>query len=119
MKKYTPEQIVSKLRQADRELDSMSAGLHGNPETAARDREIRMWLRNQGYQVDEITVVELDDRDAMIRHFRKLARHLQGRDRARTVADDSSWFDRASATERPDQASPPPPPPSTSSKDKE
>lgn len=73
-------------------LDGMSASLHGDPAIAARDQEIRSWLRNNGYQVIEITRVELDDRNAMVRHFKKLARHLEGKDLARKVEEDSSWF---------------------------
>ncbi len=73
-------------------LDGMSAALHGDPAIAARDQEIRSWLRNNGYQVIEITRVDLDDRSAMIRHFKKLARHLEGRDLARKIEEDSSWF---------------------------
>jgi len=71
----------------------MSSSLHGDPATAARDREIRSWLRNNGYQVIEITYVELDDRDAMVRHFRKLARYLSGRDLADRVSQDTTWLD--------------------------
>ncbi len=77
-------------------LDGMSVSLHGNPATAERDREIRSWLRNNGYFVLEIPRNELDDRDAMIRHFRKLARYLHGRDLASRITSDGSWFDRAS-----------------------
>ena len=50
-------------------LDGLSAHLHGNPETAEQDREIRDWLRNSGYDVIEIAASDLDDRDAMTRHF--------------------------------------------------
>jgi hypothetical protein len=35
-------------------LDGLSGHLHGNPETAERDREIRSWLRNNGYEVIEV-----------------------------------------------------------------
>ena len=79
-------------------LDGMSTSLHGDPATAARDREIRTWLRNSGYQVIEITVVELDDLAAMIRHFRKLARYLSERDLAEQVAGDVSWFRKGRET---------------------
>ena len=74
-------------------LDGMSDALHGDPAIAARDREIRSWLRNNGYQVIEITKVELDDRNAIVRHFKKLARHLEGKDLAKKIEEDASWFD--------------------------
>jgi len=74
-------------------LDGMSASLHGDADTAARDREIRTWLRNSGYQVLEITYVELDDKQAMVRHFKKLGRWLVGRDFAATLEQDNVWFD--------------------------
>lgn len=61
-------------------LDGLSEHLHGNAETAARDREIRDWLRGRGYNVLEITRVDLDDPGAMRRHFKKLGRILVGRD---------------------------------------
>lgn len=75
-------------------LDGMSSSLHGDPATAARDREIRSWLRNAGYEVIEITYVELDDRRAMIRHFKKLAKYLSGRDMATEIGNDTSWYDQ-------------------------
>ena len=74
-------------------LDGMSASIHGDPAAAERDREIRTWLRNHGYRVIEITVVELDDRQAMIRHFRKLAKYLSGPELADKLSQDTSWFD--------------------------
>lgn len=74
-------------------LDGMSDSLHGNPETAARDQEIRSWLRNNGYQVIEITAVELDDRNAMVRHFKKLGRYLEGKSLSKKLEKDQSWFD--------------------------
>ena len=74
-------------------LDGMSASLHGDPATAERDREIRSWLRNTGYQVVEITALELDDRNAMIRHFKKIARYLSGREMANKISEDIAWFE--------------------------
>ena len=83
-------------------LDGLSAHLHGNPETAERDREIRTWLRNRGYEVIEITVNELDDEEAMVRHFRRLASYLGMRDARNRVRDDRSWFrDRAGTSAQP------------------
>ena len=73
-------------------LDGLSEHLHGNPETAERDREIRTWLRNRGYEVIEIPANELDDEDAMVRHFRRLASYLGMRDVRNQVRDDRSWF---------------------------
>ena len=73
-------------------LDGLSSSLHGDPLIAARDREIRSWLRNNGYQVIDISVVELDDRGAMVRRFKKLAPYLEGKDLAKRIEEDSSWF---------------------------
>ena len=74
-------------------LDGMSASLHGDPEVAARDREIRLWLQSQGYQVIEIACNELDDRRAMVKHFKKLAKFLSGKDLAKNIAENTEWFD--------------------------
>jgi SOS-response transcriptional repressor LexA len=76
-------------------LDGLSAQLHGNPKTAEQDRRIRDWLRNNGYEVIEISVNELDDADAMTRHFRKLAGYLR-EDRLREALRQArDWFRRA------------------------
>jgi len=74
-------------------LDGMSTAIHGDPGIESQDREIRSWLRNNGYQVIEITFVELDDKHAMTRHFRKLAKYLSGRDLADRLSDNLSWFE--------------------------
>ncbi len=73
-------------------LDGLSEHLHGNPKTAERDREIRTWLRNHGCEVIEIPANELDDEDAMVRHFRRLASYPGMRDVRSRVRDDRSWF---------------------------
>ena len=73
-------------------LDGLSQHLHGNPDTAERDRDIRTWLRNHGYEVIEITAHELDDEGAMVRHFRRLAGYLNMRELRQRVRDDPSWF---------------------------
>ena len=57
-----------------------------------RDREIRTWLRNRGCEVIEIAANELDDEDAMVRQFRRLASYLGMRDVRTRVRDDRSWF---------------------------
>ena len=77
-------------------LDGLSSHLHGNAETAEKDRVIRTWLRNSGYEVIEIAANELDDEDAMVRHFRRLAGYLSMRDLRNDVRNDRSWFQDAS-----------------------
>jgi SOS-response transcriptional repressor LexA len=76
-------------------LDGMSAHIHGNPVTAAKDREIRDWLRNHGWEVIEIAVNQLSDADAMERHFRRLAGYLADRELRDAIRADRSWFERA------------------------
>ena len=73
-------------------LDGLSSHIHGNPETIARDHEIRTWLRNSGFDVIEIAVSDLHDVKAMTRHFRRLARHLNMRDLRAHIVEDQSWF---------------------------
>ena len=43
----------------------------------------------------EIAVSDLDDKGAMVRHFRKLAGYLEQPDLRQSVKDDQSWFERA------------------------
>jgi hypothetical protein len=74
-------------------LDGLSQHIHGNPETVAQDRAIREELRARHYEVFEIPASDLDDRDAMARHFFRLARVLLGKDTARGLRDNPSWFD--------------------------
>ena len=79
-------------------LDGMSRHIHGNPETSERDRTIRTWLKGSDYEVLEIPANELDDEDAMARHFRRLALYLgQGR-MGRRLARDRSWFTRSDSS---------------------
>ena len=73
-------------------LDGLSAHLHGNPETAERDRDIRAWLRNSGYDVIEIAATDLDDVEAMVRHFRRLAGYLREDEIRESLRDGRSWF---------------------------
>jgi len=73
-------------------LDGMSNHLHGNPTTAARDREIRDWLRGCDYEVISIPANELDDEGAMTRHFGRLARYLGQQSMGQKLAENRSWF---------------------------
>ena len=79
-------------------LDGLSRHLHGNPDTAERDARIRGWLRNRGYDVIEISVHDLGDGEAMVRHFRRLARYLDMGTKARALRDDLSWFGDAESS---------------------
>ena len=73
-------------------LDGLSGHLHGDPATAAKDRQIRDWLRGHGYEVIEIAANELDDRDAMTRYFRKLAGHLREDELRARLKASPAWF---------------------------
>jgi Lhr-like helicase len=74
-------------------LDGLSKHLHGNPETAQRDNTIRAELRNQGHEVISITAHDLDDPQAMVRHFKRLARQLLGRDAVQPIVEGAdAWF---------------------------
>jgi len=76
-------------------LDGLSEHLHGDPRRAEQDREIRYWLRQQGHEVVEITVTDLDDAGAMSRHFVRLAMYLGADDVRKSVDADAAWFEAA------------------------
>ena len=73
-------------------LDGMSDHLHGKPETAARDRQIRDELRSRFYEVIEIRASQLSDREAMRRHFLRLGRLLVGKEQTVALAKEMDWF---------------------------
>jgi len=73
-------------------LDGLSAHLHGNPANASQDLLIRSWLRNNGYEVIEIAVTDLDDCGAMTRHFRRLAGYLNAQDIRSALQANTKWF---------------------------
>ncbi|MBC2710642.1 MAG: DUF1998 domain-containing protein, partial [Desulfosarcina sp.] len=96
----TPDVIYRSTHHDDDEgvciyLDGLSNHIHGNTKTAEKDQRIRTWLRNNGYEVIEIAVSDLDDQGAMIRHFRRLAGYLRADDIRNSIKDDTSWFGRA------------------------
>ena len=74
-------------------LDGLSHRLHGSPETAARDRRMREQLRSMRYQVIEIPFGHLTDRAQMGRHFFSIGRLLLDKAQARSIRDNSAWFD--------------------------
>ena len=88
-------------------LDGLSERLHGDPRTAEQDREIRYWLRQQGYEVVEITVTDLDDAGAMARHFVRLAMYLGADEVRKSVDADAAWFEAATPEAPTATAAPP------------
>jgi SOS-response transcriptional repressor LexA len=78
-------------------LDGLSQHIHGNPATAERDRNIRDWLRNNGYEVLEIAVSDLYDEGAMTRHFRRLAGYLSKPELRDRLRNSTSWYNAPSS----------------------
>lgn len=76
-------------------LDGMSNHLHGNAQTAARDRQIRSELLNTDYEVVEIQYQELFDKVVMRTHMRRIAKAVVGREKAKEVEASDAWFDVA------------------------
>jgi len=93
----TPDVIYRAGHHEDNEgvclyLDGLSKHIHGNRQTEQQDREIRGWLRNNGYDVIEIPVSDLHDEQAMIRHFRRLAGYLREDSIRRGLRSEAAWF---------------------------
>lgn len=78
-------------------LDGLSGHLHGDPQTAARDHQIRTWLRNNGYDVIEIVANDLYDAGAMTQHFRRLAGYLRDDSLREKLRETQSWFKESEA----------------------
>jgi len=78
-------------------LDGLSGQLHGHAGTAARDREIRDWLRSNGFEVVEIAASDLYDSGKMQQHFRRLAGYLNQADLRSRLRDQPGWFDAGHA----------------------
>jgi ATP-dependent helicase YprA (DUF1998 family) len=74
-------------------LDGLSRHIHGNPETAERDRIIRARLREDNWEVIVITAHELHDHAAMSKHFKTLARYLDLGDIKNSVSQRRDWFE--------------------------
>lgn len=82
-------------------LDGMAGHIHGNPETAEKDRVIRAKLDTLDYQWIAVTSFELDDRKAMVQKIARIAKFLVGKERQRELRDDTSWYDQASVDRPP------------------
>jgi hypothetical protein len=59
---------------------------------ADKDRVIRDWLRNNGYEVIEIAANELDDPAAMSGYFRRLASLLREDEIRSRVRRTEEWW---------------------------
>lgn len=77
-------------------LDGMSEHVHGNAQTAAKDRQIRQELLNTDYEVIEIQYQELFDKTMMRELMRRIARAVVGKAKAKEIASTDEWFDAAS-----------------------
>ncbi len=73
-------------------LDGMSEHLHGNSQTAARDRQIRDELLNTDFEVVVIQYQELYDKTVMRMHMRKIAKAVAGKAKAKEVEASDAWF---------------------------
>jgi SOS-response transcriptional repressor LexA len=76
-------------------LDGMAGHIHGNPEQAEKDRFLRETLRSRGYEVVEVRSFELDDKNAVVATVARVAKYLVGKDKQRSLREDTTWFDRA------------------------
>lgn len=73
-------------------LDGMSEHLHGNAQTAAKDRQIRDELLNTDYEVVAIQYQELYDKTVMRTHMRRIAKAVAGKTKAKEVEASDEWF---------------------------
>jgi ATP-dependent helicase YprA (DUF1998 family) len=87
-------------------LDGMSEHLHGNAQTAAKDRQIRDELRNTDYEVVSIQYQELYDKTVMRTHMRRIAKAVAGRVKAQEVEASDAWFVGAVASTQPSVVAP-------------
>ncbi len=76
-------------------LDGLSEAIHGNPEARRRDRRLRQELEARDFEVVEIVASELNDIEAMRGYVARIARILVGKQRAKQVREDTTWFQRA------------------------
>ena len=73
-------------------MDGMSEHLHGNAQTAAKDRQIRDELLNTDYEVVAIQYQEIYDKTVMRTHMRRIAKAVAGKVKAKEVEASDEWF---------------------------
>ena len=76
-------------------LDGMAGHIHGNPVQAEKDRFLREALRSRGFEVVEVRSFDLDDKNTVVATVARVAKYLIGRDKQRSLREDTTWFDRA------------------------
>jgi hypothetical protein len=77
-------------------VDGLSRGIHGGPDQQAEDRRLRDALEEKGYRVLAIAATQLEDRDAIRGHLRRVARALGEAEAAARLNVDTSWWPDAS-----------------------
>jgi ATP-dependent helicase YprA (DUF1998 family) len=78
-------------------VDGMAGHIHGNPEQKQKDDAIRAKLNAMNYEVVVVRSFELDDRSAVVSAIARIAKYLVGKEKQRSLKDDTTWFDRATA----------------------
>lgn len=73
-------------------VDGLSDGIHGGIEAQRRDARVREQLRAEEYEVVGIPASHLTDREQMAQHLGRIARFLLGKQRAKEIRGDTSWF---------------------------
>ena len=82
-------------------VDGLSEGIHGNPARARRDNQLRDALDAKGYRVLALAASQLDDRDAIRAHLRRLARALGEREAAEALRFRDDWWREPAAPSAP------------------
>lgn len=73
-------------------LDGLSEHIHGNARTRDRDRQIRDLLRSRHFEVVEIAATDLFDQKQMTAHLARIARYIMGKEAAKNIKTDTSWY---------------------------
>ncbi|WLT40649.1 hypothetical protein NON20_25800 (plasmid) [Synechocystis sp. B12] len=84
----------------------MSEAIHGNPERQQKDQAITDKLEALDYEVFRIAASELWDQNIMAKHFSKIARTLLGKQQAKMLKTDQSWYKTPTTSSRDRQHSP-------------
>lgn len=75
--------------------DGMSVNLHGNPEQAAKDLQIRQTLEGLGYEVVVVPSFMGENKAAVVNVIAKIAGLVYGKAKQKNLKANSGWFDLA------------------------